>query len=55
MDEIRSLVLSRPGSTVITIAETYRGRRNDWLYQPVMRGVLGANYLTAEEDAEVFG
>ena len=55
----------KAGGTFMIIAETYRGRRNDWLYRPVMRGVLRANYLTPEEhrrlladagyrDAEVF-
>ena len=38
-----------PGGTFIIIAETYRGRKNDWLYRPVMQGVLRANYLTPEE------
>lgn len=38
----------RPGGAFMIIAETYRGRRNDWLYRPVMRGVLRANYLTAD-------
>lgn len=38
----------KSGGTFIIIAETYRGRRNDWLYRPVMRGVLRANYLTPE-------
>jgi ubiquinone/menaquinone biosynthesis C-methylase UbiE len=39
----------KPGGTFVIIAETYRGRRNDWLYRPVMQGVLRANYLTPEE------
>ena len=39
----------KAGGTFMIIAETYRGRRNDWLYRPVMRGLLRANYLTPEE------
>lgn len=39
----------KSGGTFAIIAETYRGRRNDWLYRPVMRGLLRAHYLTAEE------
>jgi ubiquinone/menaquinone biosynthesis C-methylase UbiE len=38
----------KSGGAFMIIAETYRGRRNDWLYRPVMRGVLRANYLTPE-------
>jgi SAM-dependent methyltransferase len=39
----------RSGGTFLIIAETYRGRKNDWLYRPLMRGLLRANYLTPEE------
>jgi ubiquinone/menaquinone biosynthesis C-methylase UbiE len=39
----------KPGGTVAIIAETYRGRKNDWLYRPVMRLVLRAAYLTPEQ------
>ena len=39
----------KPGGTFLIIAETYRGRRNDWLYMPAMRLLLRATYLTAEE------
>jgi len=39
----------KPGGTFTIIAETYRGRRNDWLYRPVMRLVLRATYLTVEQ------
>jgi ubiquinone/menaquinone biosynthesis C-methylase UbiE len=38
-------VLKRGGRFLI-IAETYRGRRNDWLYRPTMTLVLRAAYLT---------
>lgn len=54
-----------PGGAVIIIAETYRGRTQDWLYLPVMRVLLRAHYLTVDghrqlladagyEDVEVF-
>ena len=39
----------KPGGTFIIIAETYRGRSNDWLYRPVMQFMLGATYLTPEQ------
>jgi ubiquinone/menaquinone biosynthesis C-methylase UbiE len=41
-------VLKR-GGTFLIIAETYRGRRNDWLYRPTMTLVLRAAYLTPEQ------
>lgn len=45
-------VLKRGGKFVI-IAETYRGRRNDWLYRPMMTRVLGAAYLTPDEHRQL--
>lgn len=39
----------KPGGRFVIIAETYRGRRNDWLYRPMMTLVLRASYLTAEQ------
>jgi len=36
----------KPGGRFIIIAETYRGRRNDWAYRPTMTLVLRAAYLT---------
>ena len=44
--EIRRVL--RPGGTLAIVAETYRGRRMDWLYRPVM-GLLRATYLTPAE------
>ena len=44
--EIRRVL--RPGGTLVIIAETYRGRRMDWLYRPAMR-LLSATYLTPSE------
>ena len=39
----------RPGGTFLIIAETYRGRRNDWMYRPTMQLVLHAAYLTPDQ------
>jgi SAM-dependent methyltransferase len=61
--EVRRVL--KPGGTFMIIAEAYRGRSNDWLYRPLMRGLFRANYLTADghrrllsdagyRDAEVF-
>jgi ubiquinone/menaquinone biosynthesis C-methylase UbiE len=40
------LRVTKPGGRVAIIAETYRGRPMDWLYLPVMRGLLRATYLS---------
>ena len=45
-------VLKRGGRFLI-IAETYRGRRNDWLYRPTMTLVLRAAYLTPDEHRQL--
>ena len=45
-------VLKRGGRFLI-IAETYRGRRNDWLYRPTMTLVLRAAYLTPAQHREL--
>jgi len=45
-------VLKRSGKFVI-IAETYRGRRNDWMYRPTMTLVLRAAYLTPEQHRQL--
>jgi SAM-dependent methyltransferase len=39
----------KQGGTFLIIAETYRGRRNDWLYRPTMTFVLRAAYLTPDQ------
>ena len=44
-----------PGGTVIIIAETYRGRTQDWLYLPVMRLLLRAHYLTVDGHRQLLG
>ena len=43
----------KPGGQFVIIAETYRGRRNDWLYRPTMTRVLRAAYLTPEEHRQL--
>jgi ubiquinone/menaquinone biosynthesis C-methylase UbiE len=43
----------RPRGTLIIIAETYRGRRMDWLYRPVMRLLFRATYLTPGEHQDL--
>jgi len=43
----------KPGGTFLIIAETYRGRRNDWLYRPTMTLVLRAAYLTPAQHREL--
>jgi ubiquinone/menaquinone biosynthesis C-methylase UbiE len=45
--EVRRVL--KPGGAFAIVAETYRGRRNDWLYRPVMRLMLRAAYLSPEE------
>ena len=44
--EVRRVL--KPDGRVVLIAETYRGRRADWLYRPAMR-LLRAKYLTEDE------
>lgn len=39
----------RPGGAFLLVAEAYRGRKNDWLYWPMMRLLLRAAYLRVEE------
>jgi SAM-dependent methyltransferase len=39
----------KPGGVFLIIAETYRGRRNDWLFRPTMTLLLRAAYLTPDE------
>jgi SAM-dependent methyltransferase len=43
----------KKGGTFLIIAETYRGRRNDWLYRPTMTLVLRAHYLTPDAHREL--
>lgn len=43
----------KPGATFLIIAETYRGRRHDWLYRPVMQLLLRAAYLTPEQHRQL--
>ncbi|HEV8449019.1 MAG TPA: class I SAM-dependent methyltransferase [Gemmatimonadaceae bacterium] len=37
-----------PGGTFMILAETYKGRSFDWLFRPVMTGLLGATYLSVD-------
>lgn len=43
------LRVTKPGGRVAIIAEAYRGRPMDWLYLPVMRGLLRSTYLSLDE------
>ena len=43
----------KPSGTFLIIAETYRGRRNDWLYRPTMTLVLRAAYLTPAQHRQL--
>lgn len=43
----------KPGGALLIIAETYRGRRMDWLYRPAMR-LLRATYLSVDEHRALF-
>jgi SAM-dependent methyltransferase len=38
-----------PGGRIAIIAETYKGRRHDWLYRPAMRLIFRATYLSLDE------
>jgi SAM-dependent methyltransferase len=39
----------KPGGAFMILAETYKGRSFDWLFRPVMTGLLGATYLSVDE------
>jgi len=43
----------KPGGRLLIIAETYRGRSEDWLYRPAM-GLLRAKYLDVAEHRDLF-
>lgn len=43
----------KPGGQFVIIAETYRGRRNDWLYRPTMTLLLRAAYLTPDQHRQL--
>lgn len=39
----------KPGGSLMILAETYKGRSFDWIFRPVMTGLLGATYLSVDE------
>ena len=39
----------KPGGRFAIVAETYRGRRNDWAFRPTMTLLLRAAYLTPDQ------
>ena len=39
----------KPGGSLMILAETYKGRSLDWIFRPVMIGLLGATYLSIDE------
>jgi ubiquinone/menaquinone biosynthesis C-methylase UbiE len=43
----------KSGGRFVIIAETYRGRRNDWLYRPTMTLMLRAAYLTPAQHRQL--
>jgi hypothetical protein len=43
----------KPDGRLLIVAETYRSRRIDWLYRPVMR-LLRATYLSVDEHRALF-
>jgi SAM-dependent methyltransferase len=43
----------KPGGRLVIIAETYKGRRFDFLYRPVMK-LLRATYLSVSEHRDLF-
>jgi hypothetical protein len=43
--------VAKPGGRLVIIAETYKGRRFDALYRPIMM-LLRATYLTVDEHRE---
>ena len=45
--EVRRVL--KGGGRFVIIAETYRGRKNDWLYRPTMTLLLRAAYLTPDQ------
>jgi SAM-dependent methyltransferase len=45
--EVRRVL--KPGGQFAIVAETYKGRRMDWLYRPVMTGLFRATYLSLDE------
>ena len=42
----------KPGGRLVIIAETYKGRRFDVIYRPIMKLLLRATYLSVSEHRE---
>jgi ubiquinone/menaquinone biosynthesis C-methylase UbiE len=49
--EVRRVL--KHGGRFVIIAETYRGRRNDWVFRPTMTLLLRAAYLTPDQHKEL--
>ncbi len=47
LQEIRRTL--KPGGSLMILAETYKGRSLDWIFRPIMTGLLGATYLSVDE------
>ena len=43
----------KPGGGLLVVAETYRGRRNDWLIRPIMKRMFRAAYLSPAEHQQL--
>jgi ubiquinone/menaquinone biosynthesis C-methylase UbiE len=49
--EVRRVL--KAGGRFVIIAETYRGRKNDWAFRPTMTLLLRAAYLTPDQHKEL--
>ena len=52
--DVRHLMqVLKPVGVLLVVAETYRGRRNDWLIRPIMQGMFRAAYLSPAEHKQL--
>jgi ubiquinone/menaquinone biosynthesis C-methylase UbiE len=52
--DVRHLMkVLKPAGVLLVVAETYRGRRKDWLYRPIMQGLFRAAYLSPAEHKQL--